>query len=105
MFVVDSQLSFSCNRITLPYRLPTCRSVCMFFGHSPQHAFHHSNVLRREGLSLVGRRNLLKAGLAGVAGLSLPALLRQQASAAQPARTGRSLILLWMTGGPSHIDT
>lgn len=73
--------------------------------HVHQHAFSHFNALQREGLSLVSRRNLLKAGLAGVAGLSLPRLLSQRAAAAHAAKTGRSLILLWMTGGPSHIDT
>jgi hypothetical protein len=68
--------------------------------HSHPHAFTSFNPLVREGLALPSRRNLLKAGLAGVAGLSLPGLLR-----AQSARRGKSLILLWMTGGPSHIDT
>ena len=57
------------------------------------------------GLALPSRRNLLKAGLAGVAGLSLPGLMRAQAEAASVAKRGKSLILLWMTGGPSHIDT
>jgi hypothetical protein len=74
-------------------------------GHSHRHAFASFNALQREGLALVSRRNLLKAGLAGVAGLSLPGLLRQQALAGSNAKTRRSLILLWMTGGPSHIDT
>jgi hypothetical protein len=74
-------------------------------GLSHPHAFTSFNALEREGLALVSRRNLLKAGLAGVAGLSLPGLLRQQALAGSSAKTGRSLILLWMTGGPSHIDT
>ena len=54
------------------------------------------------------RRSLLKAGLAGLAGLSLPHLLRLRAEAPAAGRSmGRhkSVILLWMTGGPSHIDT
>lgn len=54
------------------------------------------------------RRSLLKAGLAGLAGLSLPDLLRLRADAPAAGRSmGRhkSVILLWMTGGPSHIDT
>jgi hypothetical protein len=70
--------------------------------HSHPHAFTSFRPLVREGLALPSRRNLLKAGLAGVAGLSLPALLRAQESS---AKRGKSLILLWMTGGPSHIDT
>jgi hypothetical protein len=51
---------------------------------------------------------MLKAGLAGVAGLSLPSLLRARAEAAatgRAMRSGKSCILLWMAGGPSHIDT
>jgi hypothetical protein len=70
--------------------------------HSHPHAFTSFNPLVREGLALPSRRNLLKAGLAGVAGLSLPGLLRAQA---ESPKRGKSLILLWMTGGPSHIDT
>jgi hypothetical protein len=64
------------------------------------HAFTHFHPRRREGL-LLGRRNLFKASLAGVAGLSLPQLLR----AAPATKPKKSLILLWMAGGPSHIDT
>jgi hypothetical protein len=49
----------------------------------------------------------LKAGWAGLAGLTLPRLLqaRDQATRPQPAARGKSVILLWMAGGPSHIDT
>jgi hypothetical protein len=48
------------------------------------------------------RRSFLKAGLLGTAGLSLADLLR--AEAASPARRQHSVIILWMRGGPSHID-
>jgi hypothetical protein len=61
-----------------------------------------------EGLTIASRRNFLKAGLAGLAGLSVPALLRHRAEGRSleklPAGP-RSIILLWMTGGPSQIDT
>src|SRR5438093_41378 len=43
-----------------------------------------------------------------MAGLTLPALLRarERASArGRPVRGRKSVILLWMAGGPSHIDT
>lgn len=65
------------------------------------------NARQREGLTLSSRRSVLKASLAGIAGLSLPALLHQrsQAAAAGKASNTNSVILLWMTGGPSHIDT
>ena len=51
---------------------------------------------------------MLKAGVAGVAGLTLPDLLKARAEAAQSGTqtgTKKSLILLWMAGGPSQIDS
>lgn len=72
------------------------------------HAFCSFGGTQRDGLCLVSRRNMMKAGLAGLAGLSLPELLRQRARATANGRSGsshKSVILLWMTGGPSHIDT
>jgi hypothetical protein len=71
--------------------------------HSHPHAFAAFRPLEREGLALVTRRNMLKASLAGLAGLTVPQLLAQRAEASAPS--GKSVILLWMTGGPSHIDT
>ena len=72
-----------------------------------QHAFSDWNPLVREGLTVSSRRNMLKASLAGIGGLTLPALLKTQAEAANSGKGSRkkSVILLWMTGGPSHIDT
>jgi len=70
---------------------------------SHAHAFPWMHPLAAEGLAVPSRRNLLKAGLAGLAGLSLPSLM--QARDAGRAPNGKSVILLWMTGGPSHIDT
>ena len=68
-----------------------------------QHAFGNFLPLVPEGLTVASRRNMLKASLAGIAGLTVPRLLEQRARAA--ASAGKSVILLWMTGGPSHIDT
>ncbi len=51
---------------------------------------------------------MLKASLAGLAGLSLPTLLALRSRAAAAGESiprGKAVILLWMTGGPSHIDT
>ncbi|HUY88255.1 MAG TPA: DUF1501 domain-containing protein [Pirellulales bacterium] len=73
-----------------------------------QHAFNNFYGRSREGLTLVDRRGMLKAGLAGVAGLSLPELLRTRSEAAATGRrtkSPKSVILLWMAGGPSQIDT
>jgi hypothetical protein len=72
------------------------------------HAFTSWNARAAEGVRLVSRRSTLKAGVAGIAGLSLPTLLRAQdqaAAAGQPLARHKSVILIWMTGGPSHIDT
>jgi hypothetical protein len=76
--------------------------------HRHEHAFSSLNPLEREGLVVAGRRNLMKASLAGLAGLSLPGLLRTRAGAAEAGRPiggNKAVILLWMTGGPSQIDT
>jgi len=82
----------------MPRRLP--------IGHHHPHAFGFFHARQREGLVVASRRNFLKVGLAGMCGLSLPDVLRRQAEAAPPARgKPRSIILLWMAGGPSHIDT
>src|SRR5271165_4672453 len=53
------------------------------------------------------RRSFLKAGLLGSTGLALADLLRVETRASTtPHRGGRepSVIILWMRGGPSHID-
>jgi uncharacterized protein (DUF1501 family) len=56
---------------------------------------------RRRGL---GRRELLRIGLGGFASLSLPGLFRTRSvTAAEPQRT--AIILVWLRGGASHLDT
>ena len=56
----------------------------------------------------LSRRAFLRVGGLSVLGLSLPTFLRLQhlraAETGVPAKTARC-ILLWMQGGPSHIDT
>ena len=59
------------------------------------------NDLRRT--LLPDRRSFVKAGVLGAAGLSLADLFRLESRAASPARR-TSVIILWMRGGPSHID-
>jgi len=75
--------------------------------HPHPHAFGGLHALEEEGLVVHSRRNMLKAGLAGMSGLTLPALLHSRAEAARAGRPlgNKSVILLWMTGGPSHLDT
>ncbi len=76
--------------------------------HRHGHAFQSWNPLDREGLFVASRRNIVKASMAGIAGLTLPNLLRAQSQALASGKSSprkKSLILLWMTGGPSQIDT
>ena len=52
------------------------------------------------------RRSFLRVGSLGIGGVTLPNLLRQQAQAAeagQPVKK-KSVILVWLAGGPSHLD-
>jgi hypothetical protein len=53
----------------------------------------------------VTRRDFLRVGSLGVAGLTLPEFFEARAAAAAPAPKAKACILLWMGGGPSHIDT
>jgi hypothetical protein len=50
------------------------------------------------------RRSFLRAGVLGASGLSLSQLLRLEAQAAPSASRKPSVIILWMRGGPSHLD-
>jgi len=52
------------------------------------------------------RRQFLQLGLAGVAGLSLPELFRLRAAAAkQPEKERTAIIVVWLPGGASHLET
>ena len=51
------------------------------------------------------RRAALGVGSLGVIGLSLADLLRMESVAAELSPRAKSVILLWLWGGPSHLDT
>jgi hypothetical protein len=53
------------------------------------------------------RRSFLRLGALGLGGLTMADLLRAQAAAGaeRPGRNERAVILIYMGGGPSHIDT
>src|SRR5205085_6695119 len=53
----------------------------------------------------VSRRGFLQAGFLGAMGLSFPQLLQAQAAGKAEGKRPRSVILLWLWGGPSHLDT
>jgi len=59
----------------------------------------------------LSRRAVVHAGVLGTAGLSLAGLLRSDAAAAEKSapngaagKSENTVLLLWMRGGPSHID-
>src|SRR6516225_2582494 len=55
-----------------------------------------------DGLS---RRSFLKAGALGVGGLTLADLLRVQARAGTASTSrGKAIIMVYLNGGPSHLD-
>jgi len=60
---------------------------------------------KQEQIGLITRRQVLIKGLAGAAGLALtgPLSNRTQSSPIKPK--AKSVIQIWMWGGPSHLDT
>lgn len=52
------------------------------------------------------RRSFIQLGMAGLASMSLPQLLRAKAASSSTTTSGKntSCILIWLDGGPSHMD-
>jgi uncharacterized protein (DUF1501 family) len=62
--------------------------------------------LGRSNQGLPSRRELLRIGMTGMATLSLPEVFRMRAEAAAPESQPRSaVIVVWLRGGCSHLDT
>ncbi|MBL8793126.1 MAG: DUF1501 domain-containing protein [Planctomycetia bacterium] len=57
----------------------------------------------RSARGMLSRRGFLQVGSLGLGGLTLAELLRLRAQGKQPA-TPKSVILIFLAGGPSHID-
>ena len=53
----------------------------------------------------MNRRSFIEVGGLSLGGLALPSLFDLQRAGAASQTNDTSVILLWMTGGPSHIDT
>src|SRR5215469_10780900 len=79
-----------------------------------RHDTEHAAALRQSPLQpaasdlirVGSRRWFLQTGLAGMAGMSLPDLLRCRAQGAAARRAERkAVILIWLSGGPSQLDT
>jgi Protein of unknown function (DUF1501) len=62
---------------------------------------HHGSQKNCQGIS---RRTALKAGFLGLTGLTLPDLLRLRAQGAATSDE-KAVILIWLDGGPSQIET
>ncbi len=61
---------------------------------------------RGRPMSHVSRRSFVQAGVLGVGGLTLPALLQLRAEGAvRSADADKSVILFWLSGGPGHMET
>lgn len=72
--------------------------------HDAEHARRSLLQPATSDLVRVGsRRWFLQTGLTGIAGLSLPGLLR--ARAARASSDKKAVILIWLSGGPSQLDT
>ncbi len=74
--------------------------------------FHASSVVcpGPQAFGSTGRRGFMRMGLGGFASLTLPGLLRLQATqasegSAKPASEKTAVIMVWKPGGCSHIDT
>src|SRR5437667_11288860 len=69
---------------------------------------HRGALLQPPACDLIrvgSRRWFLQTGLAGLAGLSLPDLLRCRAEGRAPGASRQAVILVWLSGGPSQLDT
>jgi uncharacterized protein (DUF1501 family) len=53
----------------------------------------------------INRRELLQVGYSGLLGIGAASLLAHRAPASAPARTPKAVILIFLTGAPSHLDT
>jgi hypothetical protein len=62
-------------------------------------------VASRHDGGRLSRRNLLHVGALALGGISLPAVLRRQAEGGAGRGQGKSVIMIWQRGGPSHIDS
>jgi len=67
----------------------------------------NKNMNRPSGSLSVSRRDLLRLGICGSAGIALDGLLSDNRAFAMQTRkaSAKSVIQIWMWGGPSHLDT
>jgi uncharacterized protein (DUF1501 family) len=74
--------------------------------HALEHGCGRFQPPAADLIRIGSRRWFLQTGLAGIAGLSLPELLRCRAAGAASTEADRkAVILIWLSGGPSQLDT
>lgn len=69
------------------------------------HKLDERNLLSTDCRRRLRRREFMRLGLAGVTGLSLPALYRLRASAAEKSPKKTAILIVWLPGGASHLET
>ncbi len=62
------------------------------------------NILGRSSGNGVSRRDFLRVGALSVGGLSLADMLRSQSQATTAPTAGKSVIMVFLHGGPPHLD-
>src|SRR4051794_31928320 len=84
--------------------MPTCMPLHTLGGEAMLSFVSQGHVRHCQGLS---RREFLRVGSLALGGLSLPGLLasRAQAAAARKVFQDRSVVLLFLVGGPPQIET
>lgn len=60
---------------------------------------------RARNIRGISRRDVLHVGALALGGLALPDLLRLRAAASESGRREKSVIMIWLRGGASHIDS
>lgn len=64
-----------------------------------------STTLKLASSAQIRRREFLRVGLAGLGSLTLPELFRLRARADMPPREPTAVIVVWLQGGASHLET
>ena len=53
----------------------------------------------------IGRRQVLQTGIAGLLGWAFSPAMQKLLAAEAPARKAKQCVIVWLNGGPSHLDT
>jgi hypothetical protein len=89
----------------LPGRSSTAWNSCSGTDRLPGEGSGRAAAEHEEVIMIVTRREAIRGGLVGAAGLVLTDGLGRVLGAARPTALAKSVIQIWMWGGPSHLDT